>query len=340
MNNLTQIERIKIKLRLAKNTDPFFENFGSKSHQYQLNKPLSIEEVEKFENKYKITLPQCYKSFLTEIGNGGIEYQNSVVGNSGAGPYYGIFGLGHVYHFITDPTLKYLENEVYFNSKITEKEWFKNMPDHISDEDYDKEIAKAYSGILIIGFAGCSNFYGIILNGDDTGRVVHTYDEMQYCPHFVEQENFLDFYENWLDTIISGKNINGRISMSEKECIDRFLSDKEAYWKMVSLSYIRQIDSISEQNLKMLWEKMNLEIDSTVKMYLLNIFVKFDYYKSKTEINKLYLKKPMDFLRILHLYSPEKTIEWMDIIQDIKQALSSGSEIIEYIKYVTTKDLC
>jgi hypothetical protein len=111
MNDLNQIERIKTKLRLAKNTDTFFEVFGADSHKYILSEPLGIEEVEVFENQYNITFSDDYKSFLTEIGNGGLDYSVSVVGNSGAGPDYGVFKLGRYHHFIADTSLNYLKKE-------------------------------------------------------------------------------------------------------------------------------------------------------------------------------------------------------------------------------------
>ena len=47
-------------------------------HEYQLNETISLDEVEKLEKKWKITLPEDYKLFITEIGNGGM------------GPYYGL----------------------------------------------------------------------------------------------------------------------------------------------------------------------------------------------------------------------------------------------------------
>ena len=168
MTEINQIKRIKIKLRLAKNTDTFLEVFGASSHKYTLGKPIENQSVNDFENKYNINLPYSYKKFLTEIGNGGLELKNSVVGNSGAGPDYGIFKLGHSQHFIAESTFKYLEKEPFFNENTTEKEWeriYKEMDDNISDGHYDAKVAKAYSGILNIGFSGCSGYLGIILNG-------------------------------------------------------------------------------------------------------------------------------------------------------------------------------
>ena len=67
MKGLNQVERIKIKLNLAKNTDSFLAVFGANSHKYQLDSPIDINEVEIFEKKYNISLPDGYKAFVTQI---------------------------------------------------------------------------------------------------------------------------------------------------------------------------------------------------------------------------------------------------------------------------------
>ncbi len=342
MNTLNQIERIKIKLRLAKNTDTFFEVFGASSHKCILNSPLDIQEIKDFEKTYNINLPDTYKTFLSEIGNGGLEYKNSVVDNSGAGPDYGIFKLGHPHHFIVEPSLKYLENEPLFNESTTQEEWdriYDEMDDNISDEEYDKEMAKAYSGILNIGFSGCSGYLGIMLNGKNKGRVVHTYDEIEYCPHFSQEVNFLDWYENWLNDIISGKRIKqkGFASRSEESCINRFLSDKEPYWKFVSLSYIRSFEKLDNSSIRTLHKAYKNEKDKKVKLYILNLLTKFDYDNSKKEIAKLAKKKPIEFLRNIHLYNKDKTIDWLNEVNRMREL--EDSELLEYIEFVTGSDI-
>ena len=49
---MNQIERIKIKLRLAKCTDLFLEVFGADSHKYKVGKPLSLSELTEFEKNF------------------------------------------------------------------------------------------------------------------------------------------------------------------------------------------------------------------------------------------------------------------------------------------------
>src|SRR4051812_1446593 len=55
--------------------------FGSTRHAHRFNSPLPLERVEAFESSYNVSLPEPYRRFLTELGNGG------------AGPYYGVMPL-------------------------------------------------------------------------------------------------------------------------------------------------------------------------------------------------------------------------------------------------------
>ena len=351
MKNLSQVERIKIKLNLAKNTDSFFEVFGADSHRYRLDSPIDIKEVETFEKKYNISLPDGYKVFLTQIGNGGNE-RTTVVGNSGAGPDYGIFKLGHKYHFCmgypANTTSEYLMKEPFFDTKTTKEDWEKiseNMPEDISDDEYDKEFKRVYAGTFTIGFSGCSGFLGIMLTGEDTGRVVHMCDELEYCPQFAKEANFLDWYENWLDSIIWRKSFGGRKPYgTEEEHFVRYSTvenvhkpDTVQHWKIVALGYIRGFDSLSAKYAEELWKNYHMETDETVKLYILDLLVKFDYEKAKIELDKLYKRNALGFLRILHLYAKEKTSDWQNVIQKLQDE-SSNPEVTEYIKYVTISD--
>lgn len=58
--------------------------FGAEAHEFLLNPPLSEEAVREFESTHRAKLPEEYRTFLMQVGNGG------------AGPYYGLFKLGEV----------------------------------------------------------------------------------------------------------------------------------------------------------------------------------------------------------------------------------------------------
>ncbi|WP_395317347.1 SMI1/KNR4 family protein [Variovorax sp. UC74_104] len=70
------------RLQTLKRLDLDCSSFAAKAHWYDLNPPLSEEEVAQMEAKYRCRFPNEYRRFITAIGNGG------------AGPAYGVFPLG------------------------------------------------------------------------------------------------------------------------------------------------------------------------------------------------------------------------------------------------------
>jgi hypothetical protein len=199
-----QIQRIKSKLLEAKAADKDLKVFGADRHKYLVNPPASPEEVLQFEQKYAIELPVCYKSFLLNIGNGGTSFADSA-----AGPFYGIYPLGrNVDELIPDNTEAYLKNECLLFPEMSDDYWdsLTRKTDHhanITDEEFDRETGKLFGGILPIGSQGCTYLQGIALNGKYKGRVVNLDLERQK-PRFAGERNFLDWYERWLDEVISG----------------------------------------------------------------------------------------------------------------------------------------
>ncbi len=77
------------------------------------------------------------------------------------------------------------------------------IPDE-EEEQYFREHFRIFSGILAIGSQGCRYEHAIVLNGTHKGRVVNINDELLTKPVFASDETFLDWYERWLDEVISG----------------------------------------------------------------------------------------------------------------------------------------
>lgn len=48
-----------------------FASFGVKEQEVSYNPCLSEEDIKEFEHKHCITLPDDYRTFISEIGNGG-----------------------------------------------------------------------------------------------------------------------------------------------------------------------------------------------------------------------------------------------------------------------------
>ncbi|MCE9546246.1 MAG: SMI1/KNR4 family protein [Planctomycetia bacterium] len=70
------------QIEMLRKADSTFRLFGAFTHQYQLGPRMSERDVAAAEAKYGITLPDDYRIFLIELGNGG------------AGPGYGLQRFG------------------------------------------------------------------------------------------------------------------------------------------------------------------------------------------------------------------------------------------------------
>ncbi|MBP1994367.1 SMI1/KNR4 family protein [Paenibacillus eucommiae] len=189
----TQLERIKDKLKKAKRKDKAFLVFGASSHKYSVNEKLAAEELADWQAKNQITLPEPYAQFLTEIGNGG------------AGPYYGIYSLEKAASY-TDTNA--LAAKCVLHPKVSQEEWNHLIEPLIRDEDisdleYDAARDRVLGGMLCMGTQGCDYDMYLVLEGEHRGKVVYTSDFYPDHPFFfVYEDNFLDWYERWLDEIM------------------------------------------------------------------------------------------------------------------------------------------
>ncbi|MEM7103375.1 MAG: SMI1/KNR4 family protein [Bacteroidota bacterium] len=211
MKTADQIERIKRKLETASATKDAIQVFGASSHRYILNPPVDETVVTAFEHHFGITLPECYRSFVTQIGSGGIGYMNS-----GAGPFYGIFPFGkHLDFFGPDPKLS-LRLPVKIFPGMAKEEWEELVQiiyadEEVPDDVYEKAELNMHGGLLTIGSQGCTYYHALLLNGQHKGKVVNL-DADGYKPIFTHEANFLDWYERWLDEVISGKLVDQKIA--------------------------------------------------------------------------------------------------------------------------------
>jgi uncharacterized protein (TIGR02996 family) len=66
------LSRIKKKIVRLRQADPGFQVFGSESHKHQLGPVLSKLTIVWFEREHQVALPEEYRMFLLEVGNGGM----------------------------------------------------------------------------------------------------------------------------------------------------------------------------------------------------------------------------------------------------------------------------
>ncbi|MCU6792142.1 SMI1/KNR4 family protein [Paenibacillus sp. WQ 127069] len=189
----TKLDRIKNKLKKAMHKDTAFLVFGASSHKYRVYDKLTVKELADWQATNSVSLPEPYTQFLTNVGNGG------------AGPYYGIYSIEQAAS-CTDRNA--LAAKCVLHPGMTKEEWNHLTAPLINDEDisdleYDTARDRVMGGMLCIGTQGCEYDMYLVLEGRHRGKIVYTSDFYPDHPFFfVYEDNFLDWYERWLDEII------------------------------------------------------------------------------------------------------------------------------------------
>jgi hypothetical protein len=149
----------------------------------QLNPCLGEHDVESFEAQYNIRLPDAYRRFLLEVGNGGT-----------GPPSYGLEPLAET-----------------LTGSFPPDDWTRFRPDlpfpltdgwnyYVDDEQLSDEIeaATVEHGHLYLGTRGCGEDWILITTGNERGYVwMRT--EMATVP-CEPRRDFLSWYEYWLDS--------------------------------------------------------------------------------------------------------------------------------------------
>ena len=149
-----------------------------------LGPTLAIDEIEDFESRAKITLPDDYRLFLLNVGNGGE-----------GPPEYGLLKLGEINK---NDVPDYL-NCGYGDRLSTPFEFTEPYIWDGQEEEpgYLEKTNKAEFGCLALGHDGCGMFWLLVVNGEEKGKVWQITD-MGIVP-CAPPLTFTQWYENWLN---------------------------------------------------------------------------------------------------------------------------------------------
>ncbi len=185
--------------------------FGSAAHRYDLNSPLPSSVIDEFEARYGITIPDDYRCFVTEIGNGG------------AGPYYGLFPFGHdddglweesgLIGDVSQPfshvaawnlpkSFWEQEPDIPPGLPADEEQRLWDAWDNVEQEQYWNPAIM--NGAIPICHMGCALRQWLIVNGEQKGFVWNDYraDGRGILPVVDElggQQTFSGWYMSWLE---------------------------------------------------------------------------------------------------------------------------------------------
>lgn len=196
-------EYLRNLVEAAGKADPEYKIFGSKKHKYTLKPVIPLEKVRKFEEQYHIELPEEYVFFLTMVGNGG------------AGPYYGLYSLESLALY-TECLESYSAKEaqeypVLIDQNRKPEQWDDKIQEWEraeSDQECDEIMKQISAGALVIGTQGCTYDHLLMWKGSEKGRIVYIDWDFGagYRPFFTNR-SFLEWYELFFKEIIQGHNV-------------------------------------------------------------------------------------------------------------------------------------
>lgn len=213
-------EKVERILEKAREIDSKLEMFGVENHQYKLNPPVPEAFVRDVEEKCGFTLPQDYRRFITQVGDGG------------AGPDYGIdpFRDFWKYGYFQEDRFAEHHRRGWRRSLVRpfsirpllweerdncmcDPEVYEMHPEHFfvwEKPENEWETPQSTDGFFCLGDKGCGWGYGIVLNGEKRGQLFTTDHEGGFA---WEAYSFNEFYSHYLEHLADTKALQ-----KELEC--------------------------------------------------------------------------------------------------------------------------
>lgn len=250
-------------LEKAKKVDSEYKVFGSRKHKYQLNPPVSMDEVLKLEADFNIKLPDDYVYFLTQVGNGG------------AGPHYGLYSLNELRQ---RQYCKKQDNELepVIDDKLSKEIWNELMEQMDTDDDlYDEIEQHINTGLFIIGTQGCTYDNLLMCRGSETGKIVYIDWNLESdYPPFLTKMSFLEWYTGFFEDIVAGYSVQSygySKRGTQQELQEDYRKSVLLTDKLNNLQGFMRFDKLNAETIDFLYNTQDAETDSA----RLSVLLKF-----------------------------------------------------------------
>ena len=340
-----QLHRIQQKLAQAKAADKNLEVFGANAHQYHLNPPVSEAEVLAFEKKYGVQLPECYRAFMLTIGDAKAKKSDFI-----AGPYYGLYAFGtSLDSLLYEKTETYLKAPCNLSPDMTQEEW-ETLSDPLlpseeeEEEDDDKyfvERAKVFGGLLPLGSQGCTYEHALVLNGKYAGRVVNVDLDLAQ-PKFAFEANFLDWYERYLDEVISGQLIDDRptwFGYHRGEPAEVLLNEYEHTTdRKTQTDCLEGVYHKKPPLQPALLDKIEklIALDNEDRTFLIEILTQSSYKRAKPYLQDLVTKDPKKVFQFVWWYAKDYCAEWVSVVKELLPTITD-ERTFDFATYLLTE---
>ena len=337
-----QLQRIQQKLAQAKAADKDLEVFGAKGHKYHLNPPVSEAEVLAFEEKYGVQLPECYRAFMLTVGDAKAKKSDFI-----AGPYYGLYAFGtSVDSLLYEKIETYLKAPCNLSPDMTQEEW-ETLSDPLlpseeeEEEDDDKyfaERAKVFGGLLPLGSQGCTYEHALVLNGKYAGRVVNVDLDLAQ-PKFAFETNFLDWYERYLDEVISGQLMDDSPTWfgyhrgePAEELLNEYEQTTDRKTQTDCLDGVYHKKPPLESALLGKIEKL-IALNNEDRDFLIEILCQSSYERAKPYLQTLVTEKPKKVFQFIWWYAQDHCADWVPAVKELLPTITD-EETFNFATYL------
>jgi len=340
-----QLHRIQQKLAQAKAADKDLQVFGASSHKYHLNPPVSEAEVLAFEEKYGVQLPECYRAFMLTVGDAKAKKSDFI-----AGPYYGLYAFGtSLDSLLYEKIETYLKAPCNLSPDMTQEEWETLSdpllpPEEEEEEDDDKyfaERAKVFGGLLPLGSQGCTYEHALVLNGKYAGRVVNVDLDLAQ-PKFAFETNFLDWYERYLDEVISGQLMDDSPTWfgyhrgePAEELLNEYEHTTDRKTQTDCLEGVYHKKPPLESALLGKIEKL-IALNNEDRDFLIEILCQSSYERAKPYLQTLVTEKPKKVFQFIWWYAQDHCADWMPAVKELLPTIND-EEMFNFATYLLTE---
>jgi len=346
-----QLHRIQQKLAQAKAADKDLEVFGASSHKYHLNPPVSEAEVLAFEEKYGVSLPEDYRAFVQTIGDINAQKLETM-----AGPYYGLSAFGtQVDDLLYEGSEIYLKAPCALSPDMTQEEWEKLSAPLETDEEeleeegyvievedkYFAERAKVFGGLLPLGSQGCTYYHALVLNGKYAGRVVNVDLDLAQ-PKFAFETNFLDWYERYLDEVISGQLMDDSPTWfgyhrgePAEELLNEYEQTTDRKTQTDCLDGVYHKKPPLESALLGKIEKL-IALNNEDRDFLIEILCQSSYERAKPYLQTLVTEKPKKVFQFIWWYAQDHCADWVPAVKELLPTITD-EETFNFATYLLTE---
>lgn len=331
-----QTRRILEKLSQARAADSKLEVFGADSHGYVVHAPVGPQAVSDVEARLAIKLPQAYRRFLLEVGNGGDGYNGSA-----AGPFYGIYGVSDGLE--RDWIPKVVAKPCILSPGMSQPDWETlvaslDLDSDLDDGAHDEVLDTLFGGLLPVGSQGCSIYHCLVVNGPYAGRVVNLDMDLSAPPVFAFESDFLAWYERWLDEVISGDLLQKGPSWfgytrggPEGELLVGWFDSedpKTAREHLAGLLFKKRLNDATLDALAQHWANTGEH-----RSLVCQIVCKHDHAKAQPLLAELAAREPLAFLQCLHWYARDHAPQWNDEVLAVASRITD-LETFQFFTYV------